>query len=214
MTTLTPRLRIPIPDFNVRPWHGELEETFNRIDAAIYNSVIIGNTSLWGNDVAYIIGDIAIDMDGTYWVCLVDHTSTSAPTTFAAERLSHSTYWISAIVAPANKGTWSTGVSYIVNDYVTHENGFFVCAIAHTSTSSFVNDVANGYWTGLVDLTEIVTTVNFAASSASIAAGRAEGAQKRIGTAVADAEAAAANAVAAAATYDEDQNVLKCLVYT
>ncbi|MQX36809.1 Ig-like domain-containing protein [Roseospira navarrensis] len=52
-----------------------------------------GDTGWWEPDTAYVIDAVASDGsgDGSYWRCLVDHTSGTG--TFAQDRAAHPTYW-------------------------------------------------------------------------------------------------------------------------
>ena len=63
----------------------------------------------WANNTLYSAADLAKDTAGsTYWVCVVEHTSDSAPTTFAQDRAAHPTYWRATVWAgsAANLTTW------------------------------------------------------------------------------------------------------------
>jgi len=56
----------------------------------------MANVVTWANSTAYTVGTIAVDAVATpvtYWECEVAHTSAASPTTFAADRAAHATYW-------------------------------------------------------------------------------------------------------------------------
>lgn len=44
------------------------------------------------------------------------------------------------------RGVWAVGVSYAVSDVVSSGTITAVCAVAHTSTASFLNDLDDGNW--------------------------------------------------------------------
>lgn len=93
-TTLTPRFRFGIPDFNTGPWHGDFAALIQHIDSTLYNVAITANANTWVNTRAYVVGSVVISpQDGTMWVCAVAHTSAASPTTFSADRLAHPTFW-------------------------------------------------------------------------------------------------------------------------
>lgn len=150
MTQFTPRFKFPVPDFAVKPWHANLLTCFTRIDEVIFQSVLSAGVVAWSTTTAFEAGQTAIDtVSGQFWTCLVDHTS--GVSTFEADRVANPTYWGLSTVAPENRGSWTTATAYKNTDYVTHENGYYVCLVSHTSTI-FSENLADGFWSVLIDL--------------------------------------------------------------
>jgi len=159
MTTYTRYLHIPIADFATKPWHAILAEAINQIDVSIYHALLNQDTEIWDNSVTYEIGEFAIDEnDGSFYVCLVEHTSASTGT-FTAARTANPTYWSSITTRPESQGEWVTSTAYLVNNFVVKDYIFYVCNVTHTS-GVFVDDLAAGYWSILADLSGYVGSQN------------------------------------------------------
>lgn len=47
---------------------------------------------------------------------------------------------------------WATNTAYAQNDAVSYENSMYVCAVAHTSSTSFYDDLFAGKWTLVLNL--------------------------------------------------------------
>lgn len=159
MTTYTNRLKFPVPDFALKPWQANLLTCFQQIDETIYQSIINAGTTAWGNSVPFVAGAIAVDtVDGSFYICLVSHTA-SATGTFAEDRDAHPGYWGLSTQAPEAKGAWVAGTAYSNTDFVTFNNGFYICTVSHTA-DNFSADLAAGYWAVLIDLAPVVASIN------------------------------------------------------
>ena len=158
MTQFTPRFKFPIPDFAVKPWHANLLTCFTRIDEVIFQAVLSSGVVAWATSTTFEAGQSAVDtLTGQFWTCLVDHTSGS--TTFADDRDAFPLYWGLSTVAPENRGPWTTATAYKNTDYVTHDNGYYVCLVSHTS-GTFSEDLANSFWSVLIDLGPTLALIN------------------------------------------------------
>jgi hypothetical protein len=160
MTDFTAHFRFPIPDFTQEPWHAELQSFLRAVDTAIYQAVLIQNVGNWANSTVYSIGSIVIDSaTGLMWTCAVANTSSTAPTTFAQERVAHPTFWNATANIPQQRGAWTTATSYIPGDFVVDTNRYAVCLVAHVS-GVFNTDLAAGRWVVLVDLSALGVGIN------------------------------------------------------
>jgi len=100
-----------------------------RFNGATWVKLDPSTIAAWLNNTAYAIGAYAKDLtDGSYWRCLVAHTSAAAGT-FAADRTAHPAYWtstasdnISWIVGPAGTNVVNgANLSYVCK----YRNRFF-----------------------------------------------------------------------------------------
>src|SRR5262245_13955049 len=158
MTTFTPRFSFPIPNFATKPWQANMVQVFNRIDETMYQALIADSIIPWSQATPFVEGQMAIDTNdnGSFWICLVDHTSGGV--SFVTDRQNNPTYWASSSTTPENRGAWQTATAYKNTDYATHDAGFYVCLVSHIS-GTFANDLASGYWTVLIDLTQIIGSI-------------------------------------------------------
>ena len=86
----------------------------------------------WTGSTAYVIDDI-VKYGGNTYVCTTNHTS-SAQTTFYSTDLSN---WDLHVEGVDNKGNWTGGVWYKVNDIVKEGNTQYRCTTGHTSGGTF-----------------------------------------------------------------------------
>jgi len=93
--TTTPNIKLTLPEFDVSPWHDDVNNNFAAIDAIFKSTFgIEGLLGEWKNSTGMVVGDRYYDVaQGFYYECLVNHVSAAFPTTFAANRLSNPTYW-------------------------------------------------------------------------------------------------------------------------
>lgn len=110
--TYTQFFRFGIPDFLSSPWHADFQALIRAIDSALYSDLILGGATIWTNSTAYLVGHVVISPnDGTIFACAVAHTSAVTPTTFAADRVAHPTFWnplaptLAAFIAYTPSGT-------------------------------------------------------------------------------------------------------------
>ena len=91
----TEHFSFEIPSFDFPGWHTYYDRNLITIDNILY--LMTGNSALsgaWRNSQSYDVGDFVIDTAASEaYECLVAHTSAAAPTTFAADRAAHTTYW-------------------------------------------------------------------------------------------------------------------------
>lgn len=157
MTDLTPNLKLEKVPANTKTWADRMNENMILIDAAIGAYFTLQNLQgIWENSHAYTAGQTVVDgVTAAVWTTQTDHISAGIPTTFAEERATNPTLW-TVYSSPARaRGAWTSLTSYAVNDFVVSGAQYAVCIASHTSTTSFENDVASGYWSILVDLSEV-----------------------------------------------------------
>lgn len=96
-TTYTTRFQYPKADFLASPWHQTFNDAIDRIDASMYAMMLLCDADIYALAHVYVIGNLAYDvtLDKTY-VCNVNHTSHAA-NSFAAERVTHPTYWTAIV---------------------------------------------------------------------------------------------------------------------
>lgn len=156
-TEYTPNFRFNMPDFRMGPWHDLVNTNTFRLDQillAIYQGV---DTAPWENNKLYTPGMTAIDLvDNSFWVCAFEHTSAPAPTTFAADRAAHPTFWIRTVVGITPRGQWQNATHYLVNDMVSDadQGVVAICITEHDSIAApgTIRDDA-AFWTFIVDMT-------------------------------------------------------------
>jgi hypothetical protein len=96
-----------IIDFDVARWHTYEHENWDSLDD-ILNGLAASRdiTGVWSNALVVAAGDRYIDSaDGSVWIALVAHTTASSPTTFAADRGAHPTYWLTDSLADLSVST-------------------------------------------------------------------------------------------------------------
>ena len=98
----------------------------------------------WTASTAYVIDDI-VKYGGNTYVCTTNHTS-SAETTFYSTDLSN---WELHVEGVDNKGNWTGGVWYKVNDIVKYGNTQYRCTTGHTSGGTFNPSNFSVYLEGL-----------------------------------------------------------------
>lgn len=93
--TTTPNIKLNLPDFDISPWHDELNNNFRAIDAIFKSTFgIDGLLGIWLNSTIVTVGQRYFDTtNGFYYQVAVAHTTPAAPTTFAASRAANPTYW-------------------------------------------------------------------------------------------------------------------------
>ena len=92
-------------------------------------------TGDWAVSKSYLIDDI-VKFGGNTYVATVNHTSTASTSNFYANDLGN---WNVHIEGLAQKGAWTTGTYYRVNDLVTYGNVVYRVTTAHTSEGSFID---------------------------------------------------------------------------
>ena len=92
-------------------------------------------TGDWTTSKAYLIDDIA-KFGGNTYVAIENHTSTASVSDFYANDLSK---WNLHIEGLEQKGQWSSGVYYRVNDLVKFGNVVYRVVTAHTSEGTFID---------------------------------------------------------------------------
>ena len=98
----------------------------------------------WTASTAYVIDDI-VKYGGNTYVCTTNHTS-SAETTFYTTDVSN---WDLHVEGVDNKGDWSGGVWYKLNDIVKEGNTQYRAISGHTSGASFDPTKFSVYLEGL-----------------------------------------------------------------
>ena len=98
----------------------------------------------WTASTAYVIDDI-VKYGGNTYVCTTNHTS-SAETTFYSTDLSN---WELHVEGIDNKGNWTGGTWYKLNDIVKEGNTQYRCSVGHTSGGTFDSTKFTVYLEGL-----------------------------------------------------------------
>ncbi len=112
-------------------------------DLAAGRFVLLGQTTAnqWQPGfTSYSIGNL-INYQGTTYVSVTGGQTSGA--TFIGDL--NKGWWVNATYPVANP--WATAESYIVGNYVVNSGIQYYCLVANTSSSSFSNDLAAGYWT-------------------------------------------------------------------
>jgi len=153
-TEYTPNFSLPMPDFRMGPWHDLINGMIMSVDALLYTAMSNANVEPWANDINYPSGVSVIDGDdATVWVCVLPHTSPSAPTTFSEDRIANPDRWTQLLAGFAPRGEWANSTNYFPYDlsYSTAQGIFAICTTKHTSNiAGTIKDDA-AFWTFLVD---------------------------------------------------------------
>lgn len=160
--TFTPNLHLTKLPANYRVWSQIMNDNLTMMDAAISGFITFNNLrGGWANSTVYALSDTVVDTTtAVIYSCLVAHTSALIPTTFAADRLAHPTYWAVAAAAASARGAWATATAYNRNDFVLADGTKYAfCLVAHTSGANFTADLALGRWSVLVDLSAVGSLV-------------------------------------------------------
>lgn len=155
--TLTPNLKLEEIQANRKTWADLMNNNLLLIDAAIGAYFVIQNLQgIWENSHAYTAGQTVVDGEtAAVWTCQVDHISVGIPSTFSDDRTANPDFW-TVYSSPARaRGAWTPLTGYAVNDFVVSGPQYAVCLATHTSSADFSTDVANGYWSILVDLSQV-----------------------------------------------------------
>ena len=92
-------------------------------------------TGDWTVSKSYLIDDI-VKFGGNTYVAVTNHTSTASTSNFYSTDLSN---WNIHIEGLEQKGQWSAGVYYRINDLVTFGNVVYRVTTAHTSEGTFID---------------------------------------------------------------------------
>lgn len=158
MVTKTPNLQLLQPVVNSVSWGRGVNGNFAIIDAALSQFFVQANfVGIWENATLYEVGQTVVDStNSNTYECLVEHTSASSPTTFAADRVANPSYWVNnTVTAARGRGTWATATAYVKGDFVVSGTVYAVATANHTSGATFVGDAA--YWSELIDVSSAVT---------------------------------------------------------
>jgi hypothetical protein len=93
-------------------------------------------TGDWAVNKSYLIDDI-VKFGGNTYVAITNHTSTANISDFYSNDLSN---WNVHIEGLEQKGEWSAGVYYRINDLVTFGNVVYRVVTAHTSEGTFIDE--------------------------------------------------------------------------
>jgi hypothetical protein len=109
----------------------------------------------WVNAHAYINGETVIDAsDATTWLCILNHTSAAAPTTFAQDRAANPEYWTRLLTGFAPRGQWMRSTQYFPYDLAYDESQgiMALCITKHISTATGIIVDDKEYWAFLLDM--------------------------------------------------------------
>jgi len=93
--TLTPILRLNVPEFDQDPWDTDVNDNWYVLDATVGRFITVPNlTGIWKNSTDYAVGQTAIEQSTSItWQCMVAHTSPAEPTTFSDDRAANPGRW-------------------------------------------------------------------------------------------------------------------------
>ena len=107
----TVHFHLAVPDFLSEPWHGEFAQAMDSIDNALWNIVGSTGATVWTNSTPYNVGALVIDVTtGRLFVCIEEHTSAAAPTTFEQDRNARPLIWATSILELATQAEAEAGV--------------------------------------------------------------------------------------------------------
>lgn len=157
--TFTANLRLRKVAADRKNWSELLNANFDILDATVSSYYALPNfQGIWQNATAYAVNDLAVDSSsGIIYKVLVAHTSASIPTTFAEDRADNPSYWTIYLKAASGRGEWEPDTDYLTNDFVVSDQVYAVAIIDHTSSNDFSQDVVDGKWEILVDLSEVIS---------------------------------------------------------
>lgn len=148
-TAFTQYFKWGIPDFNTAPWHADWDALVRSIDRTAFQVFVEGGGTLWANSTVYAVGDIVISPDdGSIWIASVAHTSVATPTTFAATRIAHPTFWTDPFEVISGGGGSVNGPVLSTDNAVARFNG--VAGIAIQNSVVIIDDT--GIVTGVATL--------------------------------------------------------------
>lgn len=100
---------------------------------------------LWAASTLYAVNNVIRDSAGTWYRCVMAHTSSAAFATDAARWVSFQSSWVTVPTSV----DWAASTLYAVNDVIRDSSGaLFRCVTAHTSSAAFATDAAR--WTSSV----------------------------------------------------------------
>ncbi len=93
--SITPFLKLQKPPFDSVPWDEAINGNMDTIDAFIARYMSVPNyVGGWQNNTTYAAGQQVLDATtAIIYQCLVTHTSSPVPTTFAQDRTTFPFYW-------------------------------------------------------------------------------------------------------------------------
>lgn len=93
--TNTPNLNLILPNFNISPWHDDVNTNFRILDAVIASTIGANNVKgKFQNSTAVLIGQKYYDeVTGVIYIVSINHTTSPIPATFAQDRITNPTYW-------------------------------------------------------------------------------------------------------------------------
>lgn len=173
-TNPTQLLKLSRPDFNVGPWHDDVNDNFAILDAAMKSIGVMSTLKgLWELNTFYEVDDRVVDPDtNSIWTCLVEHTSPSSGS-FASYIAANPTHWRAVSQGILPRGNWTPSTKYFVNDLVYADGGALTlgCLQEHISDPTDVyNDIPLGYWFPVFDIRALVADIEADADRAEAAA--------------------------------------------
>ncbi len=158
LPSLTRNFKLNKPAFSASPWHDEVNDNFDRIDALLGAAGIKTITGVWTNSTIYERGQRLFDLDdGSLWGVVSDHTS-PATGNFADDREDRPNLWSKLDTSLVFRGAWATATDYMAGDFV-YDNDAAVVAyalVSHTSGVSITADEDN--WAFFIDIEPLVAS--------------------------------------------------------
>ena len=145
-----------------------------KITPAVVSGVnvnFVASCPAWGANEDYVPDDYVTEGGSTY-KCLIPHTSGTFATDLASGdwvlvteisifQTGHAgSLWRIKSQKVITTTTWAANTSYSAGDYVYVNGEVYLCIVSHTSTNSFNNDLADGYWTEQTVYVKIATVTN------------------------------------------------------
>lgn len=142
-------------------WSEAMNNNLILLDAIIGSYFTVNQLQgIWKNSTVYNVDDAVVDpVSGVVYKALVQNTSPAAPITFAQNRVTNPSFWGGYTSPARSRGPWLPNTSYTINDFVVSGSQYAICVQSNVSGATFAADVALGYWSILIDLSSVGTSV-------------------------------------------------------
>lgn len=159
---LTPNAKLTEVQPSRPNWSEAMNNNLILIDAIIGSYFTVNQLQgIWKNSTVYVVNDAVVDsVSGVVYKCLIENTSPASPTTFSQDRTNNPSFWGGYTSPARSRGVWmANGTSYTINDFVVSGAQYAICVQNNVSAATFSADVASGYWSILIDLSSVGTSV-------------------------------------------------------
>lgn len=94
----------------------------------------------WATATLYGLNSL-VKYGASSYICTIPHTSGTFATDIGAGR------WVVFNQGLRNRGTWTTGTSYLVDDLATDGSSTYICIADHVAGSTLAADISGSKWT-------------------------------------------------------------------